>query len=181
MCGLYSSFNIADAMLSLIGSLQPDPFSPAHQPQPATSHFTSGTNRRRSQYSIAEEESVANALMADDSDSGGIVEPFTREQPSSEGDAGEDSDDEITGGLPLDDAFEQLGRETDKLSRELARDAKKSKRHKEEEEAARGEAERQERKERKRKRREERRLNGKVDGGGDEGPAKKKKKKDKGT
>jgi DNA-directed RNA polymerase I subunit RPA43 len=157
---LYSSFNIADAMLSLIGSLQPDPFSPAHKPQPATSHFAS--NRRRSQYSIAEEESVANALMADDSDSGDIVEPFTREQPSSEGDAGEDSDDEIAGGLPLNDAFEQLGRETDKLSRELAR-----------------EAERQEKKERKRKRREERRLNGQVDGDGE--PAKKKKKKDKGA
>jgi DNA-directed RNA polymerase I subunit RPA43 len=176
---LYSSFNIADAMLSLIGSLQPDPFSPAHKPQPATSHFAS--NRRRSQYSIAEEESIANALMADDSDSGDIVEPFTREQPSSEGDAGEYSDDEIAGGLPLNDAFEQLGRETDKLSRELARDAKKSKRHKEEEEATRREAERQEKKERKRKRREERRLNGQVDGDGDGEPAKKKKKKDKGA
>lgn len=161
-------------MLSLIGSLQPDPFSPAHQPQPATSHFASGVKHKRSQYSIAEEESVANALMADDSDSGGIVEPFTREQPSSEGEAGEDSDDEIAGGPPLDDAFEQLGRETDKLSRELARDAKKSKRLKEEEETSRKEAERREKKERKRKRREERRLNGQVDGEGDEGPAKKK-------
>jgi DNA-directed RNA polymerase I subunit RPA43 len=175
-----TSFNIADAMLSLIGSLQPDPFSPAHKPQPAASHFISGTSRRRSQYSIAEEESVANALVADDSDSDGMVEPFTREQPSSEGDVGEESSDGMGGGEPLDDAFEQLGRETDKLSRELARDAKKSKHHEEEEEAARKEEERQAKRERKRKRREERRLNSQTDAG-DEGPAKKKKKKDRGA
>ncbi|KIM26942.1 hypothetical protein M408DRAFT_24965 [Serendipita vermifera MAFF 305830] len=163
--------SIADAMLSLIGSVQPDPFSPKHKPQPAISFFTSGKNRRRSQYSIAEDESVADALLAEDSDAE-EEEPFTKEEPVSEDEEEGEESDVVIG---EDDPFEQMGRETDKLTKELAREAKKSKlRDKDEEERRRKE----EKRERKRKRREERRSNGLVGDEEDSRP-KKKKKKDK--
>ena len=163
-------------MLSLIGSIQPDPFSTEHKPQPAISYFTSGRNRRRSQYSLAEEESVADALLGDDSDAE-VEEPFTREEPLSEDglEEGEESDEMVGAAHSLNDAFKEMGRETDQLTRELAQAAKKSKQQ-EKEEARRKE----EKKERKRKRREERRSNG-LDGGEDDTRPKKKKKKDKST
>jgi len=169
-----SSLSIADAMLSLIGSVQPDPFSPEHKPQPAISYFTSGRNRRRSQYSLAEEDSVAGALLADDDSE--VEEPFTKEEPQSEDEeeGDEDSDDMVGVDHSFNDAFEQMGRETDQLTRELARDAKKSKKKQKDEEAKRKE----EKRERKRKRREERKSNALGAAEEDTRP-KKKKKRDK--
>jgi len=163
-------------MLSLIGSLQPDPFSPDHQPKPATSHFTSGINRRKSKHSIAEEDSVAGALMMDNTGTEGTEEPFSKEERSSDGEVEEGSEDEVAGGGAVGNIFENIDGEAEEIPQEPARGAK-IKRQKVDDEAKR-QATREERRERKRKRREERRLNGEVNVN-DDRHAKKKKRKDK--
>jgi DNA-directed RNA polymerase I subunit RPA43 len=53
-------------MLSLIGSIQPDPFSPEHKPLPAKSHASPTKKGSRSMRSISEEASVRNALTQDE-------------------------------------------------------------------------------------------------------------------
>ncbi|PVG02499.1 hypothetical protein CPB86DRAFT_870349 [Serendipita vermifera] len=58
--------NISHSMLSLIGSIQPDPFSPEHKPLPAMSHASPAKRGSRSMRSISEEASVHNALTQDD-------------------------------------------------------------------------------------------------------------------
>ena len=123
-------------MLSLIGSLQPDPFSPEHKPQPATSHPTA--RRPQTKTNLDEEYSVANALAEDDQEESDREDMFDslkfemRDFDDEEG--AEDLEETIeVGTQPIHDAFAELGRETDKLSREVAREAKLEKKRRKEE------------------------------------------------
>ncbi|CCA68323.1 hypothetical protein PIIN_02188 [Serendipita indica DSM 11827] len=127
------SLNVSQSMLSILGSLQPDPFSPEHKPQPATSHPT--IRKLRTKTNSEEEFSVANALADDNSDGEDIFDSLKFEMRDFDDEEGaEDLEETVdVGTQPIHDAFAELGRGTDKLSREVAQEAKMEKKRRKEE------------------------------------------------
>jgi DNA-directed RNA polymerase I subunit RPA43 len=110
-------------MLSLLGSLQDDPFSPKHVPQPAVSPTKARQYGKQASRSAAEEDSVVEALGLDSSGA---------EEAPAEIVSLEDDNDP-----PIHEAFAALGAETDLLYQEVAnkkkrKEGKKAKRAAEE-------------------------------------------------
>ncbi|KAG8805535.1 hypothetical protein FRC17_005466 [Serendipita sp. 399] len=123
--------NISQSMLSLIGSLQPDPFNPLHKPLPATSPRKHRTTS--SQTDFLKEKSPVDTVMENESDQDDMEDQRARHRfESVERDT--DAEDEVPAeDKDINDVFAELGRETDKMSRQVAKEAKlESKRKKEE-------------------------------------------------
>lgn len=114
-------------MLSLLGSLQQDPFSPLHQPLPASSTLPSKRNKRKSAVSLAEEESIEDILTQKEEAEVPEV-PFSREARDS-GAEFDEADEDLDERIDPDHPFAALGKETD----ELFRETKEKKRTKEKE------------------------------------------------
>ncbi|KAG8834714.1 hypothetical protein FRC17_007620 [Serendipita sp. 399] len=123
--------NISQSMLSLIGSLQPDPFNPLHKPLPATSPRKH--KNTSSQTDFLRDQSPVDTVMENESDKEDMENQRARHRfESVERDT--DTEDEVPAeDKDINDVFAELGRETDKMSREVAKEAKlESKRRKEE-------------------------------------------------
>lgn len=97
-------------MLSLLGSLQDDPFSPKHIPQPAVSPEKAQQDEKRASRSAVEEDSVAEALDVDS----------TGEEAPAEIASLEDNNDAL-----IHEVFAALGAETDLLYQEVANKKKR--------------------------------------------------------
>jgi DNA-directed RNA polymerase I subunit RPA43 len=97
-------------MLSLLGSLQDDPFSPKHIPQPAISPAKARQDGKRASHSPAEEDSVAEVLGVDSSGEGALAEMASLEDNNNP---------------PIHEAFAALGAETDLLYQEVANKKKR--------------------------------------------------------
>jgi DNA-directed RNA polymerase I subunit RPA43 len=102
--------SLSHGMLSLLGSLQDDPFSPKHIPQPAVSPAKARRDGKRVSRSAAEEDSVAEALSVDSNGEEAPVEIASLE---------DDNDP------PIHEAFAALGAETDLLYQEVANKKKR--------------------------------------------------------
>jgi DNA-directed RNA polymerase I subunit RPA43 len=133
---------VSHQMLSLVGSLQPDPFSPRHAVQAAPTPAKGPAAAGRAPRAVVQDEEEDEATFPEDTFGDGDAD-----------DAGAgDGEEEDEGGDGVEDAFAALGALADA---DVAAARAEREREEAEREEARAKAEKAERKERKRKAKEE--------------------------